>query len=57
MESFFGGQQMSPGAAFGDARAAPGYLEASGHARRVPPEGPGNPDLSAGLAPPDPQNL
>ena len=49
---------MSPGAVCGDPRAAPEYLEARRHARRVPPEGPGNPRiprLSAGLAPLNPQ--
>ena len=37
----FGGQKMSPGAACGDPRAAPGYLEARRHARGVPPGAPG----------------
>ena len=32
---------MSPGAACEYPRAAPGYLEARRHARRVPPGGPG----------------
>ena len=32
---------MSPGAACGDPRAAPGYLEASRHARGMPPGGGG----------------
>ena len=35
---FFWEEKMSPGAACGDPRAAPGYLEANRHARGVPPE-------------------
>ena len=37
---------MSPGAACGDPRAAPAYLEARRHAGRVSLEGLGNPALS-----------
>ena len=44
---------MSPGAACGDPRAAPGYLEARRHAGGVSPEGPGNRALRDLLAPPN----
>ena len=52
---------MSPGAACGDPRAAPGYVEASRHARGCPGRPgfnglePTGTNLVTGLAPPDPQ--
>ena len=42
---------MIPGAACGDPRAAPEYLEARRRARRVPPGGGGKTELRALLAP------
>ena len=51
---------MSPGAAGGDPRAAPGYLETRRHARRVPPGCGGNRALVLFLALPNklkPQKL
>ena len=53
---FFWNQKMSPGAACGDPRAAPGYLEASRHARGGAPGCGGKTDLRRFLAPLTPNN-
>ena len=50
---FFGGQKIRPGAVCGDPRAAPGYVEARRHARRVPPGGGGKTEFVYILAPPN----